>query len=90
MKVVSTYYENGRCFKILKDSHGYWGVEDKYIVNRRLTRQFNGLTGFLSNSVSEVIEKIRKQIAIDTLVENGVDRIEAVYQIIIGQLREEI
>ena len=84
MKVITTYIEGGRTYKICKDSHGYWGFETKYIENNRLTKQFNGASGFLSKTVEEVIKKISNSIKIDNLVENGMDRMEAVYKVMMG------
>ena len=71
MRHVKTYRENGRTFWILQDEHGYWGIEDKYIENGKLTREFNGISGCLCDTAEETIRVVSGRIRIDAMKEAG-------------------
>ena len=71
MRHVKTYRENGRTFWILQDEHGYWGIEDKYIENGKLTREFNGISRCLCHTAEETIRVVSGRIRIDAMKEAG-------------------
>lgn len=90
MKRITTYIELGRTFEICKmtgagERDGYWAFEDKYIdENGRLAKQFNGISGFHSETLKECIKRVSDQIKIDALVEAGMDVTEAAIKVICG------
>lgn len=91
MKKVTEYIEAGRCFTICKaegmgSADGYWAFEDKNIdADGRLTKQFNGINGFHTDSLKETIERVSQSIKVDALVAAGVDRMQAVIMVVCGR-----
>ena len=91
MKRITTYIEAGRAFEICKATgegkkDGYWAFEDKYIdENGRLTKDFNGISGFFTQSMEETIGLVSNCIKVDALVEAGMDRMEAAIKVVCGR-----
>ena len=81
METISTYHESGRTFLILKDEHGYWGIESKYVQNGKLTKQFNGISGHPGETAAEAIQLVSMRIRVDAMVAAGMDRLDAVTKV---------
>lgn len=90
MNKVTEYIEAGRCFTICKadgmgDADGYWAFEDKDIdSDGRLMKQFNGISGFHTDSLKETIERVSQSIKVDALVAAGMDRMAAAILVVCG------
>lgn len=55
MKLIQTLEVGKVKFHIVKDNHGYWGINDKYVENMKIAHGINGLEGNLANSYIETI-----------------------------------
>lgn len=55
MKLIQTLEVGKTKFHIVKDAHGYWGINDKYVENMKIAHGINGLEGNLANSYIEAI-----------------------------------
>lgn len=55
MKLIQTLEVGKVKFHIVKDDHGYWGINDKYVENMKIAHGINGLEGNLANSYIETI-----------------------------------
>ena len=91
MTKVTTYIEGGREFLICKcddgtERNGYWAFEDKDIgPDGKLLKQFNGISGFHSQTVAECIGMVSTTIKVDALVAGGMDRMEAAVKVVCGK-----
>ena len=82
MKHITDYIENGRTFIICQDTHDrYWAFEDCFVKNGRLTKEFNGITGKMSNTLKETLERVQDQIRFDKYVAEGMERGAAMLQV---------
>ena len=80
MRKISTLYAHGKTFIILKDSHGYWGIESKYVdKNGCLVENVNGLIGHLNKELRDTIRQCKRQALCDSLVERGYTLEDAIY-----------
>ena len=83
MEQVTKYIEQGRTFYIFEEKRdipqrGYWAFEDCFFDEAgRLTKEFNGITGFHSDNIATTIERVSLQINVDRLVNDGMDCLEA-------------
>ena len=90
MKQITEYIEGGRTFVICKaegmgDADGYWAFEAKNIDDAgKLVKQFNGISGFHTESLEETIMRVSQSIKVDALVEAGMDRMQAAIKVICG------
>lgn len=74
MKLVTTVISRGREFYIVKDEHGFWGIESKHFDNGRLTEKVTGLSGLLSQNVKSTIQNVLTRIEHEHLLAGGVSR----------------
>ena len=80
VELITKVTANNRTFLITKDENGYWGIEDKYYKNGRLTKEFNGIQGNLSTTAETTIKRVLLQIETDRLVKNGMNLMDAIPQ----------
>lgn len=74
MKHITDYIENGRTFIICQDTHDrFWAFEDCFVKNGRLTKEFNGITGKMSNTLKKTIERVQDQIRFDKHIADGME-----------------
>ena len=82
MKVITTVFERNQEFHIVKDEKGmYWGIKSDNIKNGRLINELNGLSGHCSKTLQECIDSVKRQIELDYLVGQGIDKMTAVFMI---------
>ena len=87
MKLITTYTELNRTFYIVKNEAGYWAIEDKYVdENGKLLKQFNGITGLRSDTVSECLSRTSTQIKVDYYISEGMTAAQASVYVITGKL----
>ena len=84
MKHITDYFENGRTFVICKNDRGFWAFEDKFIENGKLIKEFNGISGKLSKTLEEVVKRVHDQIVFDALIEQGVEKGDALLRVFMG------
>lgn len=77
MTLIDSYTEMGRTFLILQNGQGFWGIEQKYICNGKLTKPFDGMSGHLTKRKEDTIHEVSIQIKADSLVAKGMDPLEA-------------
>lgn len=80
VELIKKVTANGRTFLITKDENGYWGIEDKYYRNGKLTRSFNGIQGNLTDSLEKTEKNVRIRIEVDRLKDSGMDLLDAIPQ----------
>ncbi len=81
MKLITTIHKRDREFYILKDNNGFWGIESKYFENGKLMVRMNGITGNHNKTREETIKAVMNQIEYEYLVENGMDKMEALMKV---------
>lgn len=78
-KKVGLVNKLGRTFVILKDEKNmYWGIEDKYIIDGRIVKPHNGISGLMTDNMKHTIDLAFMVIETDKLVAEGMSRMEAV------------
>lgn len=82
MKHITDYTENDRTFIICQDSKNrFWAFEDCFVKNGRLTKEFNGITGKMSKTLKETLERVQDQIRFDKYIANGMSNDEALLKV---------
>ncbi len=82
LKEITRYTQNGRTFIICEDNEKrFWAFEDMYIIHGRLTKEFNGITGKMSKTVEETIDRVRQQILFDAYIAAGFPKDEALLKV---------
>jgi hypothetical protein len=78
LKNVSQIICRGRIFEVVIDNmNRFWAFEDKYIVDGKLTVEFNGLSGFMSDEFETTCERVIDRIEVDALIAEGFDSLTA-------------
>lgn len=77
MKLVTRVISRSREFYILKNEHGFWGIESSLFDDGRLTVQVNGLSGHLFPKVGDTIQSVLNRIEHEHLLASGVSQADA-------------
>ena len=84
MQKITKVIIEGRTFHILKDEQGYWGIEDKYIKDGKLTRRLDPLEDNLRDNLAECINAVEIRVRIDMLVAGGMSEEAAAMEVLFG------
>lgn len=85
MRYIKTLTVKNKTFEIVKDDRGYWAIEDKYFTDSKLNKEVNGITGHLSETLDQCIERAKLSAEVDYLINvEGYEKMEAIEKAVFG------
>lgn len=83
MKKVTELLVYGTRYIIAKDSHGYWGINEKYLdANGCLTTRLNGIQGNLTSTLKDCIDMCKTEAHLVQLLKDGYSFSDAAVKVI--------